>query len=147
MLAEVCYDRVRSKEAWRAAEVLRRAERNLGPPRELEEVAGGIYADAPGSSRSRAFRRTCEGGGARVSGSAAGGARSGPTYMVTLLQKIWRRDGSVQVQAFEANSLDAAMRMAYQALDVEIARDLEEHGQITVERALCDDRELVERIP
>ncbi len=67
--------------------------------------------------------------------------------MVTLLQKIWRKDGTVQVQAFEAHSLDAALRMAYQALDGEIARDLEEHGQVTVERALCDDREIVERIP
>jgi hypothetical protein len=71
------------------------------------------------------------------------GAGGGVAQMVRLLQKIWYSDGSVRLQAFEASSAEVAMSQAYEALDGEIARQWEE-GQVTVVKALCDEREVVE---
>ena len=67
--------------------------------------------------------------------------------MVELWQKIWYSDGSVQTQAFQASNHDAAMGLAYEALESEIARQLEERGLTTVVKALCGERELVEIVP
>ncbi len=65
--------------------------------------------------------------------------------VVRLLQKIWYSDGSVQVQAFEARTSDAALSLAYEALDREIAQQWEQ-GRVTVVKALCDECSVVEAV-
>jgi len=65
--------------------------------------------------------------------------------MVTLLQKIWYSDGSIRLQTFEASTREVAMCLAYEALDGEIARQWEQ-GRVTVVKAICDERELVEAL-
>jgi hypothetical protein len=77
--------------------------------------------------------------------AATGAGCSRGTTMVHLLQKIWYSDGSIRLQTFEASTLDAAMRLAYEALDREIADQWEE-GRIRVVKALCDERDLVELV-
>ena len=67
--------------------------------------------------------------------------------MIRLLQKIWYSDGTIRLQTFEANSLDLAMRLAYDALDGEIAQQWEQNGHVSVVKALCDEQDLVETVP
>ncbi len=65
--------------------------------------------------------------------------------MVRLLQKIWYDDGSTRREVFEARSREAAMKLAYEALDGEIARQWET-GRVTVVKALCEEQDLVDTI-
>ncbi len=65
---------------------------------------------------------------------------------IRYLQKIWYKDGSTHQQIIEANTVEAALKLAYDALDGEIARQWEQ-GKVTVERALCAEHELVELVP
>lgn len=66
--------------------------------------------------------------------------------MVRLTQKIWYRDGSTKVQVFESGSEEAAMRLAYEALDCEIKLQWD-NGRVTIVKALCGEHEVVEAVP
>ncbi len=71
------------------------------------------------------------------------GSDAGVTSVVRFLQKVWYSDGSVQVRTFEAMTPDAALSLAYEALDREIAQQWEQ-GRVTVVQALCDECSVVE---
>jgi hypothetical protein len=66
--------------------------------------------------------------------------------MVRLLQKIWYSDGTTRAQEFEGENREAALSRAYQALDNEVERQIEERGRVTIVKALCDERPIVDLI-
>lgn len=71
------------------------------------------------------------------------GGRASINVGVILLQKVWYQDGSTRVETFSGKSRSHALRRANEALDYEIA-DQWEQGRVTVTRAICGEREVVE---
>lgn len=66
--------------------------------------------------------------------------------MIRLLQKVWYSDGTIRAQEFEGENREAALSQAYQALDKEVERQIEERGRVTIVKALCDEQPIVDLI-
>ncbi len=66
--------------------------------------------------------------------------------MIRLLQKVWYSDGTTRAQEFEAENREAALSQAYLALDKEVERQIEERGRVTIVKALCDERPIIDLI-
>jgi hypothetical protein len=67
--------------------------------------------------------------------------------MVRLIQKVWYSDGTIRRQIFEGVSHEAALNQAYEALDQEVDRQIQERGKVTIIKALCDEQPIVDQIP
>ena len=66
--------------------------------------------------------------------------------MVRLLQKVWYSDGTTKAQAYEGENREVVLIQAYQALDNEVERQIEERGRVTIVKALCDEQPIVDLI-
>jgi len=66
--------------------------------------------------------------------------------MVRLLQKVWYSDGTTRAQAYEGENREVVLIQAYQALDKEVERQIEERGRVTIVKALCDEQLIVDLI-
>ncbi len=66
--------------------------------------------------------------------------------MIRLLQKVWYSDGTIRAQEFEGENREAVLSQAYLALDKEVERQIEERGRVTIVKALCDERPIIDLI-
>jgi hypothetical protein len=67
--------------------------------------------------------------------------------MIRLLQKVWYTDGSTRRQLFEGENREAVLNQAYEALDQEVERQIQERGRVTIVKALCDEQPIVDLVP
>ena len=67
--------------------------------------------------------------------------------MIRLLQKVWYSDGSTRRQVFEGVNREAVLDLAYEALDQEVERQIQERGRVTITKALCDEQLIVDLVP